>query len=202
MILEIKKCKKITFGRTTFIFDYKIDQDIIDVTDVIKDLGIYFDGKLTFDYHINYIYKKTIRVLNFLKRNFKKFKDIKTFRNLYFIYILSTISYGSVIWYGTSIRNINLIESINHLFFRFVSYRIGTPMSYFDHDYSNISKKLNISTVRSSFMRYNLIFLYKICNNLIDCNSIVSNLYYYIPSRRVRSINNTFRLPFIHSNII
>ena len=49
MILEIKKCKVVTYGRKRIVeYDYMINDVVLSRETVYKDLGIYFDTRLNF----------------------------------------------------------------------------------------------------------------------------------------------------------
>ena len=68
MLLNVKKCFHVTFTRKhkTIKCDCYINGVPIVKVDTIKDLGVVFDSKLTFDQHISEITKKTTRFLGFI----------------------------------------------------------------------------------------------------------------------------------------
>jgi hypothetical protein len=47
----------------TFCYDYNFSGAIISRPDSIKDLGIVFDKKMTFDLHINYVISRSMSML-------------------------------------------------------------------------------------------------------------------------------------------
>ena len=99
MILEVKKCKVVTYGRKRIVeYDYLINNFALTREIVYKDLGIYFDTKLSFQQHIDYIQFKGLRIVNFIKRNSCEFRSGDTFRKMYFSYVYPCIMYGSQIW--------------------------------------------------------------------------------------------------------
>ena len=49
---------------------------------VYKDLGIYFDTRLNFQQHFDFIQSKALRIVNFIKRNSRELKSVDTFKNL------------------------------------------------------------------------------------------------------------------------
>ena len=84
--LNISKCKAISFGRTVDkSHTYNItDSDVIPIhrVNIIKDLGILIDEKLTFRNHIHDKINKAYMMLGLIKRNFK-YLTVSTFVLLY-----------------------------------------------------------------------------------------------------------------------
>jgi hypothetical protein len=77
LILNIQKCSVMSFSRrkTPLEFDYRFDGATISRPDSIKDLGVIFDGKLTFNLHVNYIVSRSMSMLGFLKRFGRELSD-------------------------------------------------------------------------------------------------------------------------------
>ena len=72
--LNKNKCKVVSYGRTIkWDSHYKIDDVVLEKLDKIKDLGVIFDTKLRFNYHINEKVNKTYSILGIIKRNFNFF---------------------------------------------------------------------------------------------------------------------------------
>lgn len=70
MRLNITKCKTYTFMglRNVDLYSHNIDGSSEDKVNVIKDLGIVFDSKLTLETQINASIRKTSQILGFVKR--------------------------------------------------------------------------------------------------------------------------------------
>ena len=81
------------------IYNYKLDKIILERCTNDKDLGIYFDSKLSFTYHIDEIVRWASKVLGFFLRNWKGFQNISVIRLLYVSFIRSKLEYGSPIWF-------------------------------------------------------------------------------------------------------
>ena len=94
--LNISKCKVISFGRTVDkSHTYNItDSDVIpiDRVNIIKDLGILTDEKLTCRDHIHDKINKGL-----IKRNFK-YLTVSTFVLLYKNMVRSHLNYSSSVW--------------------------------------------------------------------------------------------------------
>jgi Reverse transcriptase (RNA-dependent DNA polymerase) len=75
--LNVNKCKVITFsrGKTPIEHVYRIGGNELERVVEIKDLGVYLDRRMTFLNHIETIIAKSARMLGFIKRISKEFKD-------------------------------------------------------------------------------------------------------------------------------
>lgn len=84
MDLNVKKCQQISFGRkqNPIVFQYQINNNNLEVSSEIKDLGILLDHKLTFNSHIEAITSRALKILGFVSRQSYEF-SIPTFKLLY-----------------------------------------------------------------------------------------------------------------------
>ena len=115
MILNVNKYFHVTFTRKhdTIKCDYYINGIPIVKADTIKDLGVVFDSKLTFDQYISEITKKATRLLGLILRNCKMFTQAKTKIMLYNSHVRSILEYCSTVWrpyYSTSSLCIERIQ--------------------------------------------------------------------------------------------
>lgn len=100
MSLNIKKCFHIKFTRKLYTIQstYKVLNEHIQEVNVVKDLGVLFDKKLTFVPHIDHIIKKASKMLGFIIRNGKVFRKSQTKKLLYNTLVRSVLEYCSVVW--------------------------------------------------------------------------------------------------------
>jgi hypothetical protein len=71
-----------------------------------KFSGLIFDSALSWKQHIDYVIKK-ISIACYALRNIKYFILLDTLKLIYFVHIHSVISYGIIIWNGSSCVNKN-----------------------------------------------------------------------------------------------
>ena len=203
LILNLDKCCFITFGNSRVLpLDYCINNLKLNKVSVIKDLGIYIDEELNFKSHINYIILKSKKKLNFLKRYTKDFTHAESFRTLYYSYYYPLLMFGSEIWNPVNNDLKKEIEKLNHLFLRYVSYKIGSSMRYYEHDYSRICELIKIPSLESARIRCGILFLFKIINYYIDYPGLLQETNFYVPSRNLRYRENYFYTPTIKDNIL
>ena len=70
----------------------------------------------------------------------------------------SVIMHASPIWSPEEKGLIKRLESVNNIFLRYAAYRIGEPMQYIHHYYTDIRERSMISPVESARERADLIF--------------------------------------------
>jgi hypothetical protein len=70
LFLNVQKCHAMSYTNksTTILFDYHIDHCLLTRDNMICDLGITFDTRLTFSNHINVIVSGALRSLGFIIR--------------------------------------------------------------------------------------------------------------------------------------
>jgi hypothetical protein len=92
LFLNVQKCHAMSYTNksTTILFDYHIDHCLLTRDNMICDLGITFDTRLTFSNHINVIVVSgALRSLGFIIRCTKNFSDIRSLKMLYFAFVRS-----------------------------------------------------------------------------------------------------------------
>ena len=86
LFLNFDKCLTISFSRSAnhVVFNYllKINTSCGRV-DSIKDLGVIFDSKLTFNEQLDYVISRTNRIWGLVFRNTKSFKNPESIKYLY-----------------------------------------------------------------------------------------------------------------------
>jgi len=110
--LNILKCNVISFGRTVDkSHTYNItDSDVIpiDRVNIIIDLGILIDEKLTFRHHIHDKINKAYMMLGLIKRNFKYLTFVLLYKNM----LRSHLDYCSSVWSPYRKGDIEALEKV------------------------------------------------------------------------------------------
>ena len=122
--LNVRKCFVVSFTRKTtgFIYHpYEINGSLVQRKESIKDLGVIYDSKITFNDHVDSICSKARKMLGFVMRVGKNFRDPYTFTTLYNSIVRSHLEYASVIWNPFTSTQRNKLERVQHKFLAFVS---------------------------------------------------------------------------------
>jgi hypothetical protein len=119
--LNISKCHVMSFSRnrSPISHSYSIDGSLVNRVTLIKDLGIYFSPTLSFEFHINNMIGRALKVLGFIKRNTTNFSSSYCLRVLYSSLVRSIMEYGVVVWHPHLSRDILRMERVQN---RFLSY--------------------------------------------------------------------------------
>ncbi|CAF4867365.1 unnamed protein product [Pieris macdunnoughi] len=198
--LNIGKCSKITFTRKhkKIQFCYKIRDTTIKQVNLVGDLGILLDDKMSFSEHIDNITEKAYKQLGFVKRVCKSFRNIKCIKCLYFAFVRSTLEYACTVWSPTYKKYIEAIENIQIKFLKFLSFKDFQKYS----SYIDSCKYFGIESLECRRKQYDLIFLHAICNGLIDCPDLLPLLLFHAPSSHNTRQTQLFKIPRFNSNYL
>ncbi|XP_045510151.1 uncharacterized protein LOC123705431 [Colias croceus] len=204
MKLNSEKCYHIRFSRHRsrgiIAPSYQINNHILATVDKIKDLGVYFDAKLNFHAHFNNIINNGFKMLGFLLRTCKNFRNPLTKITLFNALVRSKLEYCSVIWNPKYKIHINNIERIQKRFLWHLAYSCNVAKKI-----RSYSERLDYFKIRTLYQRRKVldqVFLHKLVNGSIDCASLVSQLNFKVPVRLPRNSNNMpFHTKFHNSNL-
>ena len=139
--------------------------------EVIKDLGIQMEDKLTFRTHIATTAAKGHRMAGWALRTFRT-RGRSLMMTLLKSLIISQVEYGCVIWSPTEQSRINLLERVQRRFTSrmacFLTYNDDLEMSVCTTDYASRLTELGIYSLQRRRERYLIIYIYKIVIQLIE----------------------------------
>lgn len=104
--------------------------------------------------------------------------------------------YASVIWSPFFKSYAEILDRVQHKFLRLAAFKMGRPLSVFDHDYSAVAKATVLCSLGSLRSYTDLILLYKIHSNLIDNMVSVASFNFRAPSRALKPGTGLFSVPF------
>ena len=190
--LNITKCNVITFTRKSkpIVYNYQLNGNVLGGVNEVRDLGIYLDSKLTYGYHVNLMTAKAYKMLGFVLRIAKDFKDRSTLTTLYFAFVRSVLEYGSVVWNPQYKKYIDNIESIQNKFIKHLKFK-----------YNNFKavKDISLPALTLRRMERDQLFLFKILNHFIDSPFLLSNIYFRCPRSNSRN-HAVFSVPLTSTN--
>lgn len=199
LFLNLNKCKTITFTRninqTKFLYTIN-DVPLCRVT-VIRDLGVIFDSKLLFDEHIDSIINSSSKMLGYIIRQCKYFSQNKSILSVYNAFVLSKVSFASVIWNPQYSTYINRIESTQNKFIKFLCYKNNYRIN--NGDYTEARTYFKLLTLENRRIVTEIILLYKILNNILQVPQLLSKINFNVPNRMLRS-HEQFYIPFRRIN--
>lgn len=193
--LNISKCKYIQFnkGISQSINSYTMNDTLIENVKVIRDLGIYFDSKLTFVHHIDLICNRALKLLGFIKRHTKEFSNIIAIKTLYISLVRSHLENCSVIWSPYFQIHIDKVERVQKRFLRYIAFKLNIPI--YAVNYNETLNILHLHTLEHRRINADIILAYKISNGIVDCPELLSMIDFYVPQRQLRE-TYTFSLQY------
>ena len=197
--LNVSKCHSMMFyrGMSPILFSYEINRFALSNVSEKKDLGVFFDLKLTFCNHIDYIISRASSMLGFISRNAKDFSDPFTLRSLYFCYVRSILEYCSPIWNPLYAAHAIRIERIQKRFtrtaIRILRWNVDMP------SYKTRCLLLGIQSLETRRKYFDVMFVSDLINYKINCPDLLSLVGFHVPNRTLRN-NRLFYVPFHRVN--
>lgn len=182
--VNTNKCQIITFTRkaSPIIFNYKINNSLLQRIDVVKDLGILLDTKLTFNDHIDYITNKAYKNLGFVKRSCENFDNILCIKLLYFSYVRSTLEYGSCVWSPIYQTHKLKIEAIQKKFLKYLDFKSKQYL----HTYEKRCDHYRLLSLSDRRILLDQCLLHDIINGRLDTPELLSQISFSTPTKRTR----------------
>lgn len=197
--LNVSKCAAISFSFRTDkcfqLYNYNVRGTPLSRVSLVKDLGVFFDKKLSFNSHIESIITRANKMLGFITKSMSKFKNSLTYKMMYNSYVRPILEYASPIWNPYYNTYTEALESVQRKFTRIYCYRFNIPRG----TYNTRLREMNLSSLYNRRLQTDEILLYKVVNGMINTN-LAQSLKFRIPQRPTRT-NATFYLPFVTSNL-
>lgn len=199
MSLNVKKCSTISFTRVKkpILFQYNVDGFILERRQVVRDLGVMFDGKLSFTHHYDTTAAKCRQLLGFVCRMSREFKSTESVLLLYRSLILSRLEYASVVWSPYYQNHIDRLESIQRRTLKVLTVKRGLK-----RELRSYSERLSFFGLQSLYGRrqmHGILHLYKILNGLLS-TSLLSEIYLRVPNKSPR-LERPFSVPLLANNV-
>lgn len=195
--ISIKKCQCISFSRKKkpIIFDYSFDGVIIGRAEVVRDLGVWLDGGMSFSHHIEKVVNRSYRNLGFVIRTCKPFTSLTSIKVVYYAYVRSILEYASPIWSPIYRVHKDRIEGIQKKFLKHLNYILKRRKM----DYIANCRELKLMTLEERRTMLDMGLLYDILHGRLDCPELIERLSLCVPRRRTRH-TNLFAVPCHKTN--
>lgn len=163
------------------------------------DLGIKINNSFSFTDHILNVINKATRVLGFVIKNARIFRNIRVLRILYFALVRPILEFASTLWRPYQDYLIDSIERVQNRFFRFMAKQNNVPFNYYNHDYTTLKAMFNVPLLSQRFLYADLLFMFKVINGVISCSNLLSLFGFYVPPRPSRH-SQLFQIPIIRTD--
>ena len=132
-------------------------------------------------------------MLGFIYRTCKEFKNPQCLLTLYYLYVYSKLSFGSVIWNPYFSIYINRLESVQKKFLKMLSFKMNLSID-------QAAKHYKLLPLAQKRVLSNLHYVFKILNNLINSPFLLSCLNFRVPGRNLRG-SDLLNIPYLRTNL-
>lgn len=183
------KTKIITFKRKqqSIQFNYAVNGTEIQRVNVITDLGVILDEKLTFKHHIDHVVSRAKSVLSWIKRFAFYFDDPYVIKKLYITYVLPVVEYASQIWSPQFQNQIARIESIQKQFLLFALRSLKWRHRFLLPSYKHRLLLLQMNTLHDRRIIAQISFIFQLITGGIKSESLHDKINFRVHQRTLRS---------------
>lgn len=188
LVISIPKCHVMTFHRSKepIIFDYRIDNSVLNRVDQVTDLGVILDAKLSFNAHYSSIISKANRQLGFVSRIAKDFTDPYCLKALYCSLVRPILENASVVWAPNDVTWNLRIERVQKRFIRLALRNLPWRDPANLPPYPDRCRLLGIESLDRRRKIQQAKFIVQLLNGDIDCPHLLSLIDFRAPSRMLR----------------
>lgn len=181
--INVDKCKICSFTHKTqpILFNYNLNATALKRCNSVKDLGVIMDDKFSFSNHINQMVNTAYKTLGFVIRNSSNFNDVAALKCLYYSLVRSKLEYCSIIWYPFYRTHIDLVESVQRRFLKFLSYRADGYYPPRGYNHSFLLQRFNFDSLHTRRVLASLSLLFKLFHNRIDSASMLNMFDLRVP---------------------
>lgn len=198
--VNISKCNVMSFTHRRDLkfpfYNYNINGRTLDRVKSIRDLGVIFDPKLSFENHIKTITKKAYQMLGFIFRSLNHFRNLDTYKILYFTYVRSNLEYCTPVWNPHYDNKIELVDRVQRRFTRILFRRFRYPS---EKHWCMRNFRLGLLSLEERRLVSDEITLYKIYSSKLR-TKLTNQIRVHTRVRATRQ-NNMFYLPFVTNNV-
>lgn len=148
--LNPNKCVKMSFHRGALRVrsNYVIDGIMIRDVSGYRDLGVYFEDRLSFVPHINNIVSAASKTLGYITRVTKDFRNIRVMRLLFMSLVAPKLEYASLVWSPMYRKHVNVLEQIQKRFLKYLSWKVDGVYPERGADFVEMCARFDLLTLR------------------------------------------------------
>lgn len=173
------KCRVISFSlkRSPIICNYMLNGQRILRVQIIRDLGVFLDCRLSFIYHREFIQNKSKAALHFVQRQSHYFENDIVIM-LYKALVRSNVEFASSIWMPHHITNVSSIESIQRQMVIFIKgdHIDRSQNNYILRPYIDRCKEVGFITLRRRHVNASVLFIHAIISGRFKSQNLRSQM--------------------------
>lgn len=187
LTLNNNKCVVLSLSRASNQHQaiYYLNNELLTEESLVKDLGIIMDSKLNFIKHVDKITSHAYKILGFIIRSGREFKDPNTLIHLFKTLVRPILEYCSIIWSPYTQGLVDEVERIQRKFCKFVSYFMYTKGVHLSTE--EVYRHFKLDSLKNRRTVVDLIFFYKVINGQIQSPEIRNQYELIKPRSGLRS---------------
>jgi hypothetical protein len=142
---------------------YKINGSMLEKPDSIRDLGVTFNSKLSFNVHIDLVAQSAFKSLGFIMRNSREISDADTLKTLYVTYVRSRLEYSSLVWSLIYNNHISTLERVQRRFLKAVACSVDGVYPPRGYPQELLLERFNLVLLVSRRVEHSIISCIKFC---------------------------------------
>ncbi|MDD9361315.1 MAG: reverse transcriptase family protein, partial [Anaplasma sp.] len=180
LVLNKTKTKVVTYSRKTgqIMFPYKSESEKLERTELVRDLGVYFDSKLNFHSHMETTFASAMKTLGVISRITSDFSQPFVFIALFNSLCRSRLEYASVVWNGCARSNEALLDRVQKKFAYILNFRYLHNETY---SYTGVADHYSIESLSHRRRSADFLFLFKCLHGMIDSPELLSLISLRVP---------------------
>lgn len=179
------------------VFDYTNNNIINERKSFVRDLGVLFDDRMSFNCHCEALSKRSTRLVGFICRASREFRSPSSLLLLYKSLVLSQLEYASVVWSPQYNVYIDLLESTQRRFLRTLTLRFGRKREL--TTYADRQRFFNLNSLENRRKVHDFTYLHRVFSGSIS-TTLTSDIYIRVPDRSARR-ECLFSVPFCNNNV-
>ena len=195
MKLNLAKCHFMNFSlkrSRNVVFEYFLDGSVLTCVTSITDLGVSFSSNMSFSLHVTKIVNKALRMLGFIKRTLKPFRNTTVFKVLYNSYVRSRLDYCSPVWSPDAKYLIDKVERVQKRFIKHLCFINCIPFE--NERYASLCDHFQLTTLAQRRKITDLTLFHKILHGKVNCPYLLSCISFNLPRKRTRH-TDVFTIP-------
>ena len=187
MKINKSKTKCISFTRKTqyIVTRYHLEGTMIEKTENIRDLGVYYDSKVIFDIHINNMIDSARRIFGYIISNWKKWNKPDVIIYLYKSLIRPKLEYASIIWSSASTCYLKLIEGVQRKLVSFIYHHFKMYNLFYDYEY--LCEKLKLELLDKRRSDNHVKFIKSVLEGQMSCEYVLNRVLFKVPTYSTRN---------------
>ena len=201
--LNVGKCFVVTFSRSSspIINQYSVESTMLRREEFAQDLGVAFDGKLSFVKHMENTCSAAFKMMGFIMRTVQQFTDVRALKVLFNAFVLSRLEYASVVWHPFYISHQLMMERVQRRFLKYLSYKLDREYPERGCSYEDLLARHGMQSLQKRREQSSAAYLRRLIAGAVDCPALMSRILFTVPRVGCRH-HSEFYLPAPRTNLL